>query len=119
MVEKQQRIGERSLAEGCIHKDWRSIQAEYLKKVKSRRSAKRWIAQLIQKTWLVSWDMWDQRNAMVHNHTDTRMEQITEALHTEIQDIHAFANRHQFFPKIARRFFAQPMEEILQMTDYQ
>ena len=106
-------------AEGCIHKQWEGIQAKYLEETHSRRSPRRWVIQLIQKTWMVSWDMWDQRNAMVHNHKETRSEQITAALHTEVWEIYDFGRNHRFLPRVAKRFFRQPLEEILEMTDYQ
>ena len=48
-VIKQQQIGDRAFAEGCLHKDWRGLQTLYLNRIKSRRSARQWIIQLIQK----------------------------------------------------------------------
>ena len=119
VVMKQHEIGDRAFAEGCLHKDWRGLQTMYLNRIKSRRSARRWIIQLIQKTWMVSWDMWDQRNAMVHNHKATRQEQISAQLHAEIREIHEFGRKHRFLPRVAKQFFRQPIEEILEMTDYQ
>lgn len=117
LVNQQQRVGGISFAEGRIHRQWEGIQAKYLEKMHSRRSPRRWVIQLIQKTWMVSWDMWDQRNDMVHNHKDTKLEQITAALHAEIRNIHNFGRTHRFLPRVAKRFFKQPIEEILKMTN--
>ena len=57
------------------------------------------------KTWMVSWDMWDQRNAMVHNHKETRQEQILVQLHAEIREIHEFGKNHRFLPRVSKQFF--------------
>ena len=61
---------------------------------------------------MVSWDMWDALNGIVHNNPDTGQQQITAALDAEIQDIHTHGNQHQFLPRVAKEFFALPLEVI-------
>ena len=74
---------------------------------------------MIVKTWMVSWDMWDARNAVVHRNENTRGEQITAALHAEITDIHDFGRNNQFLPRLTQQFFSKPLAEVLEMSDYQ
>jgi hypothetical protein len=74
---------------------------------------------LIQKIWMVSWDMWDARNGIVHENPETHQQQIVAALNAEIADIHSFGNRHQFLPQPAQHFFAVPLVDIIAKSDYQ
>ena len=74
---------------------------------------------LVVKTWMVSWDMWDARNAQVHDNAETRRQQIGAVLDAEIRDIHDFGSNHHFLPRVARDFFATPLDDIMESTDYQ
>ena len=118
-VATQSRLGGRAFIEGCLHKDWEAIQANYLDHIQSRRSPRRWMRLLIQKIWMVSWDMWDARNGIVHNNPETQQQQIVAALDTEITDIHSFGSRHRFLPQPAKDFFAMPLADVLEKSDYQ
>ena len=105
--------------EGFLHQHWEGIQKQYLDSTHSRRSPRRWMRMLVLKTWMVSWDMWDTRNGIVHQNQATRQEQITAALDMEIRDIHAFGRNHLFLPPAATTFFSTNLEDILAQTDYQ
>ena len=118
-VTTQSTLGERAFIEGCLHKHWESIQAQYLEQTQSRRSPRRWMRLLIQKIWMVSWDMWDARNGVVHDNPETQQQQIVAALEAEITDIHNHGTRHQFLPQTAKDFFAVPLEDIIAKSDYQ
>jgi len=116
--EKQLAIGTRACVEGCMHPAWERLQKEYLANIGSKKNARRWMKELIQKTCLVSWDMWDSRNHLVHNDKTTRRNQITAILHQDVQDIHGFARSHRFLPCVAKEFFATPINTILTGSDY-
>ena len=118
-AKKQSRMGERAFIEGCVHQDWEKIQEDYILQTQSRRSPRRWMKELIFKNWMISWDMWDHRNGIVHGHSQTKNEQIIAALDAEITDIHQFGSQHRFLPRIARRFFKTPLQDILRKTEYQ
>ena len=45
-------------------------QDKYYKSKKMRRSGRRWTVELIKKLQMVSWDMWDHRNGILHNNPD-------------------------------------------------
>ena len=116
--EQQLAIGTRACIEGCLHPAWERIQSDYLTHIGSKKNARRWMRELILKTWLVSWDLWDSRNDIVHNDSDTRQIQILAVLHQEIRDIHEFARRHRFLTRVAKKFFATPITDIMEGSEY-
>ena len=118
-VSAQNRIGDRSFVEGCLHANWEKLQDDYLLQTHSRRSPRRWVKELILKTWMISWDMWDHRNRLVHGHKETKKEQLIAALDAEIRDIHQFGTQHRFLPRVAKNFFKTPLENVLKKTEYQ
>ena len=81
-------MGTRAFVEGFMHTQWEEIQAQYLTDTHSRMSPRRRMRLLIQKMWLVSWDMWDARNGIVHDDQETRQQQIGAALDTAIEELH-------------------------------
>ena len=117
-VQVQCHLGTRPFVEGFMHKRWEGIQASYLASIQSRKSPRRWMRQLILKTWMVSWDMWDARNGRVHN-LETQHNPIVAALHTEIRAIHQIGHQQRLLPRAARIFFQEPIEKILEKTTYQ
>jgi predicted RNA-binding Zn-ribbon protein involved in translation (DUF1610 family) len=62
----QEHFGWRNFFEGFIVKEWRDAITKYLGKIRSRRSAKRWLSALIRKQWLIAWDLWEHRNGYLH-----------------------------------------------------
>ena len=117
--ESQTAIGPRAFVEGLITPKWQQIQKRHMQLIGSNKSPRRWIKELILKTWMVSWDMWDSRNGIVHKNKDTRREQITAALDEDIRSVHTFARDHRFLTRVAKQFFNTPLDDILADTDYQ
>ena len=68
---------------------------------------------------MVSWDMWDARNGVVHGDSTTRGEQIIAALDAEIKDIYTFGRDHQFLTPVAKHFFSKDLTDILKMSEHQ
>ena len=118
-IQLQSLVGTRAFTEGLLHCQWEEIQSQYLKSINSRRSPRRWMRLLILKTWMVSWDIWDARNGIVHNHQETRLQQIGAALDRDITDLHNTGRNHRFLPRVAQQFFNTTLENILTKTDYQ
>jgi len=115
----QAAIGPHSFVEGLVTPKWQQIQKRHMQSTGSRKSPRRWTQELILKIWMVSWDMWDSRNGIVHKNKETRMQQITAALDADIRSMHIFAQDHCFLKRMAKQFFATPLAEILEDTDYQ
>ena len=112
-------LGDRAFIEGCIISTWEELQTRYHELTKIRRSARRWTKEMIQKTWMISWDMWDARNGIVHNNHQTRQTQIIAILQEQIKKIHNSALENRFLTRAARTFFNQPVEQIFKLSEYQ
>ena len=63
----QQMIGWRQLMGGCLTIEWARAQDKYYKWVGMRRTGKRWVISLIKRLWEISWNIWDDRNGVLHN----------------------------------------------------
>ena len=117
--ETQSRIGPNAFFEGCISHKWERIQKVHLNAMKSKRSPARWARELIKKLWLISWDMWANRNGWIHNEATGRAEQITKQLDTDMARIYEDGRSNRFLPLLERAIFRQPIDEIKKQTDYQ
>ena len=67
VFEAQQRIGWRQLMGGCLALDWAKAQDSYFKWLGMKRTGKRWVVSLIKKLWDISWDLWNDRNRVLHS----------------------------------------------------
>jgi hypothetical protein len=47
-------------------KGWIELQAKHHHWIGSMRSAKQWLAKIIQKVWEISWSMWKLQNKVLH-----------------------------------------------------
>ncbi len=83
----QEFIGWRPFLEGCLTWEWQAQQQRYYEFLKSRKTGRRWTTLLIRKLWDVSWDMWDDRNGILHKNDNTvkhqEMDQELRRLYTE------------------------------------
>ena len=52
---------------GCLTIEWARAQDKYYKWVGMRRTGKRWVISLIKRLWEISWNIWDDRNGVLHN----------------------------------------------------
>ena len=62
----QKQIGWRQLMGGCLSLEWSRAQEDYYKWLGIRRTGERWVAELIKKIWNISWDLWQDRNDILH-----------------------------------------------------
>ena len=92
----QKKIGPNAFFEGCITYKWERIQKVHLQALHSKRSPSRWAKELIKKMWLISWDMWSNRNGWVHTEKIVREEQITQQLETDIEIIYNIGKANRF-----------------------
>jgi hypothetical protein len=54
---RQSELGEQALLEGRLSFEWEACQQVYLTFIKSRRTGKRWVVQLIKRLWDIAWDL--------------------------------------------------------------
>ena len=71
-IEEQWRIGWYNFLMGMWSKKWKEAQTQILLRNGSRRSASKWIVEMIKRIWKVPWAMWLHRNKMVHSGRGTR-----------------------------------------------
>ena len=115
----QSALGACAFMEGCLCRHWEPIQKTYLDATYSKKSASRWIKELIIKLWLISWDMWDYRNGLVHDDAQVRTEQLIAQLNADITEKHETGQTNRFLPRIEKRFFRGSLDAILRTTEYQ
>ena len=69
--------------------------------------------------WNICWDLWESRNAEVHQTTATRKEVLLAQLDREIQETKSLGILNDFLPRAEKQFFKQPTREVLKQTEYE
>jgi len=112
-VQEQTDLGWDHFLDGWLVKSWRLHQDALWKNVRSRRSSKRWIAELIKKLWNVSWDLWAHRNGILHTSPAARQEIIEKQVNDQIRNI--YAGGTQALSRDAIGMLRKPLEHTLQL----
>jgi hypothetical protein len=63
----QDKIGWYQFLLGRLSRKWSDVQQRYLDSLHTRKTGRRWTISVIQKALDVAWDMWEQRNDILHN----------------------------------------------------
>jgi hypothetical protein len=66
LVDAQKKIGGSRFFEGWLVEYWATIQQRYNSIIRSSRTGQCWAIAIIQKFWDTAWDMWDNRNGILH-----------------------------------------------------
>jgi hypothetical protein len=66
-VEQQDEIGWSNMIEGWVAIGWTEVQEAYYRSLGSRRTGLRWTVAIINKLWDIAWDLWEQRNGILHD----------------------------------------------------
>jgi hypothetical protein len=104
---EQSDIGWYNFLQGRISNHWVAIQSAYYKHLGSLQTGHTWARKLIHQLWDISWNMWQNRNHILHNvHTesDTR---LSNKLDTYIRkefdiDIDGLAPTHHYMVRRTR-----------------
>jgi len=110
----QTTIGWDRFLDGWVAQSWQLYQDEVWQLAKSRRSGRRWVAELIKKVWNVSWDMWAHRNGILHDSPTAHQDIIETKVNNSIYELYARAM--QALPRDAIGLFRKPKEHILQLA---
>lgn len=106
---EQDKAGWQSFFEGCPVRGWAEAQHTYFVWIGSRRSGRRWLAALLQKLLDVAWDLWEQRNAILHK-------QDSAILYAEfdqgIREQFSLGTTH--LPREVKGFFRTGLKAVLQ-----
>jgi len=109
----QTTIGWDHFLEGWLAQSWRVHQDGVWQNVKSRRSSRRWVAELIKKLWNVSWDMWAHRNGILHELPTACQDIIEKKVNDQICEL--YMGSTQALPWDAIGLFCKPKDHILQL----
>ena len=96
LLQAQDLQGWQSAFEGCWHPEWALRQQHYYRVIGSWQTGKRWLTRIILKLWLTAWDLWEQRNGLLHDKTSRLKD---EKLNADIR--REFSLGFQGFPRSA------------------
>jgi len=88
-IPTQDDIGKQYIWDGWLSTEWREQQEQAWKRLRSRKSSRRWTSELIKKLWNVAWDMWEQRNDALHESTLNRGLILEKDINDKIRQIYS------------------------------
>ena len=99
---------------GCMSLEWSRAQEDYYKWLGIRRTGERWVAEIIKKLWNISWDLWQDRNDILHSTPReailSGMASLDKAILEEIQ------LGKEGLPKKVQDIFPNESEVLLEST---
>jgi len=111
----QSDIGWNLLLEGWITYEWEFLQSSHYALIGSRKSRRCWLIQVVKKLWLVSWDVWEHWNGILHDSDNTQLQSQTQKANEKIRQL--YSSVIQSLPSSLDRYLtALPMQEILKKT---
>ena len=99
---------------GFVASQWSLAQHCHLQHLQSRKAGKRWLTCLIQKLWMVSWDMWRFRNGVLHSQSTTTPTNFSFLLATTI--INELNHGHRLLPPSCKYLFTRSSSSLLRGT---
>jgi hypothetical protein len=113
VLTKQDDIGWDLPFTGIWHRDWITVQQQYLQFKGSKQTSKLWLSAVIRQTLQLAFDLWERRNQVVHK-TVHQKQQLSIRCH--IQWI--YAQNHSSFPPHAQARLTN-LQELLNKTPAQ
>lgn len=103
----QDALGWHAFLGGFLTNQWESVQGMYLKSLLSKVTIRRWLSELLRKLWLVSWDLWDHRNTLLH---DLEQGEVIRQLNLDISE--QFRLGCSSLPKDTKQLFTSENEVL-------
>ena len=113
----QATIGPRSFGEGLLSAHWRIAQQRYYVNTASKEKSKRWVSNLIQKLWEISWGMWEFRNHDIHTNAETRRKLYMQGIFKDIELVKAKASFCSMLTMKERRFINTPNNSLKRKSE--
>ena len=104
--------------EGCLDSQWLERQQQWLTTNRRETCPRRWLTQLIRKLLLVSWDMWQFRNSVVHHNEEAKHLLITSGINQRIRKLHKVGRKNPFLPPIDKEVFKVAEDTLLAQSEY-
>ena len=111
-VSVQDALGWDSLLMGLPATGWVECQQRYLDSIKSRRSGRRWLIELLRKLWAISWDLWRTRCRLKYAPDSSHTDAVHDALNFKISM--EFTEGYDDWRPEDQYLFSQPLAELLQ-----
>jgi hypothetical protein len=108
-LEEQDKAGWDNAFYGRWVKGWSFIQDEDFKRRKINRTGRRWLASIIAQLFKTSWDMWEHRNAILHN-----VEKGAESQQINTDIAQEFSQGFAGLPTSIRHWTTKPLDKVLQ-----
>eukprot|EP00978_Attheya_sp_CCMP212_P019468 scaffold54549_cov48-Attheya_sp.AAC.2 len=111
----QSSIGWGGFMEGFLAANWESVLDNHYEELGSRRSGRRWCAGIIHRLWLLLRDLWEHRNAILHDHVPAAIQQASAQLNASISGQYN-QGLDGLFPPHFRSYFTRPLADILALS---
>ena len=108
----QELIGWRQMLGGCLTIEWAKAQQVYYEWLGIRKTGRRWVTALILKLWQISWDLWDDRNEMLHK--TPLAADLSGAASLDLAISKECQLGSEGLPPIVRSIFPRDINELLQ-----
>ena len=96
---------------GCLTIEWARAQEDYYRWLGIRRTGERWVSEVIKKLWNISWDLWQDRNDILHKTSRVAILSGEASLDSAINEEYQLGNDE--LPKAVQNSFPDDIEEIL------
>jgi hypothetical protein len=111
----QSAIGWGAFLEGFIADNWETVLDRHYGALGSRRSGRRWCAGLIHRLWLLLRDLWEHRNAILHDHVPAAVQQATAQLNASVAGQYN-QGLNGLFPPHFRSYFDRPLADLTALS---
>ena len=113
-VEQQDEIGWSNMIEGWVAIGWTEVQEAYYRSLGSRRTGLRWTVAIINKLWDIAWDLWEQRNGILHDKEYQEQLQNLPGINNEVR--YQYQKGGATLPRRLWFLFEGPLEELLETS---
>ena len=109
--DKQLSIGWRNALGGSLSHLWKEIQQQHYALLGRKWTGARWVRNLIQQLWLISWDQWEDRNKKLHD--SPLADDLSGALSLNRSIRNEWIQGTLNMPKRVRKTFPKKVERLL------
>ena len=112
---EQTDLGWGQMLRGRVSSQWGQAFVKETKSSKPKEAQRRWTSRLIKLLWDLAFQLWINRNGILHGPTVEEQQEIRQGLlHTRIEEAYQlFANDSSIVAAAAQHLFDQPMEVLL------
>jgi hypothetical protein len=114
-VADQDKIGWYNFLIGRVSKKWSDSQQRFIDSLKRKNSGRRWTSAVIQKALDIAWDMWEQRNDVLHNSMHPQRAVAVAEIQAQLRVLYR-QGREALLP-MDRHLFSKSFDKLTQDQD--